>query len=106
MNVPHAKNCFAWNTLAVIADYLYCALGVISHEGRLKVKDSQNENKVGFMIEVAEELNGILKQQVECGTLSEESAKDIGHDVSSFEWLAHVVHEIFINRLMNIPTIF
>jgi len=100
MNVFHAKKCFEWKTLAEIADHLYSELGVKSHDGRLKVKDSQNENKMGYMVDVAQELKTLLKRQTASGKLSEERADAVGNAISSFEWLAHV-HEIFINRLMN-----
>ena len=100
MNVAHAKKCFEWNTLAEIADHLYNELGVTTDDGRLKKKDSKNGNKVGFMVQVAEELKTLLRKQVESGQVSSEKATSLANDVSSFEWLAHV-HEIFHMRLMN-----
>ena len=100
MNVAHAKKCFEWNTLSEIADHLYTRLGVVTDAGRLKKKESSNGTKVGFMVQVAEELKRLISKQVECGQVSTEIAASVANDVSSFEWLAHV-HELFHMRLMN-----
>jgi len=100
MNVAHAKKCFEWKTLCEIADHLYRELGVMTDDGRLKVKDSKTGNKVGYMPEVAVELKRLLRGQVQSGEMLPEIAEAIQHDISSFEWLAHV-HEIFHMRLMN-----
>jgi len=100
MNVSHAKKCFEWKTLCEIADHLYKELGVMTDDGRLKVKDSETGNKVGYMVKVADELKRLLQGQVQIGKVLPERAEAIQHDISSFEWLAHV-HEIFHMRLMN-----
>lgn len=88
------------NTLSEIADHLYTRLGVVTDAGRLKKKESNNGTKVGFMVQVTEELKRLLREQVECGQVSDEIAASVANDVSSFEWLAHV-HELFHMRLMN-----
>ena len=99
-HVSHAKKCFEWKTLCEIADHLYKELGVMTDDGRLKVKDSETGNKVGYMVKVADELKRLLQGQVQSGKMLPERTEAIQHDISSFEWLAHV-HEIFHMRLMN-----
>ena len=87
--------------MTVVSNFCHCdVLKSVTDAGRLKKKESNNGTKVGFMVQVAEELKRLLREQVECGQVSAEIAASVSNDVSSFEWLAHV-HELFHMRLMN-----
>jgi hypothetical protein len=98
MNVSHTKKCVELKTLVEMANHCYDKLGV-PHQERLKIKESENGNRLGFMVEVAEHLRQALNVREAFNDLPA-NLPALHSSISSLEWLAHV-HEIFDNRLMN-----